>query len=76
MNIWANMHNPMIYESEADVVSLHITKAGAWRAMRRNIFAKCVANREYSLLNGKRYACDSEMSWQWFGVKQITVESP
>lgn len=32
---WGFFHSTCIYESDAELISLHATKAGAWRAMHR-----------------------------------------
>jgi hypothetical protein len=38
--IYAAYHNPMYYESAAGIISLHRTKAGAYRAMRAHLLAE------------------------------------
>lgn len=35
MTLYGFFHNPMVYESSAGLVSLHVSKASAWKACRK-----------------------------------------
>lgn len=42
-------YNSCIYESAPATISIHLTKAGAWKAMRKMIWDKAVEHREQGL---------------------------
>ena len=46
MIVYAYMRNDCIYESAAAPVSLHTTKAGAWRAMHTDLFQRWQKERD------------------------------
>lgn len=74
---WAFMYNGCIYESGPSVVSLHWTKAGAYRAMNRHLF------NEWEKFNHgwgrKRYSgrgariLDRRM--EWWGIKEFRIQT-
>jgi len=53
MKVYADMHCGCIYESAFAVVSLHRTKAAAYRAMRNRLIDDCVSFRETWLKWGR-----------------------
>ncbi len=67
MRVYAFMHNPCVWESEASTVSLHATLAGAWRALRAHKFAEAQERREAFLMHGMPYDPKwSDRSQSWF----------
>lgn len=55
-----------IHESAAALVSLHTTKAGAWRAKHAAMFAACVEEREFARRVGRR---------NWFADKPLVDQA-
>lgn len=49
MTLHGYFRNPCIHESAAALVSLHASKAGAWRAKHAAMFAAVVEEREFGL---------------------------
>lgn len=52
LRLYGYFRNPCIHESAAALVSLHATKAGAWRAKHAAMFAAAVEEREFHLRVG------------------------
>ena len=52
MIVFAFMYNACIHESADATVSLHLTKHGAYRALRNNLWGACVRDREAHLQYG------------------------
>jgi hypothetical protein len=73
MTLFGYFHNPFIHESAEALVSLHHTKAGAWRAMRAGIFAAAVREREDHLRYGKGYF-DTNLRFEAFRVGPVEVQ--
>jgi hypothetical protein len=55
MIIFAAMRNPMIHESAAYPLSHHLTKAGAWKAMRKFMFDRVQYQRDQDLAHGGKW---------------------
>lgn len=53
MIVYAYMRNGCIYESAAYPISLHTTKAGAWRAMNRDMFQRWQKEQDNVILFGR-----------------------
>jgi len=75
MKVYGAMHNPCTHESASGIISLHITKRGAWRTAWLARWNKEVEGRERDLRHGKwtsgrRYVED----WKWWGVQVFEVE--
>lgn len=52
MTLYGYFRNPFIHESAAALMSLHATKASAWRAKHKAMFAAAVEEREVCLRAG------------------------
>ncbi|QIN95243.1 hypothetical protein DLP3_080 [Stenotrophomonas phage vB_SmaS_DLP_3] len=54
--VYAFVHSSCKWEESPYVVSLHATKAGAWKAMRAHRYAEAVMCREVYLRHGGTYS--------------------
>lgn len=74
MIVFAFLYNGFIYESAAAVVSLHSTKAGAWRAMRKFMFDMAQDERNFAIqFGGKSMMRDKELRYKAFSVQEMEV---
>ncbi len=65
MTLYGYFYNSCIYESAPGLVSLHQTKAGAWRAMRANKWEAAVLHRENDLRYGNYGHPDAYIPQEW-----------
>ena len=74
MIVYAALYNSCTYESDADVLSLHTTKAGAWKVVHAHKWASFQEARDLELRFG-RYgvANDYNQSWEWWGIRSYDV---
>jgi len=70
VRVYAAEWNDCVYESGYEVISLHASKAGAWRAGHQKAFARAIEDREASQLIG---ADLTRGSWRW-RVRTYIVE--
>jgi hypothetical protein len=47
--VYTVWYNSCVYESAARTISIHQTKAGAWKALRKMLWDKAVDHREQGL---------------------------
>lgn len=74
MIVYAVMYNGCTYESAAATVSLHTTKAGAWKAMRKFMFDMVTNERDFAIeFGGRRMMRRTPMFGQAFGVQAYEV---
>ena len=73
MILFGYFHSNCIYESAQALVSLHASKAGAWRAMHAARWAHEVDGREFQLLNGEIGKGWKPLRDQSFSVRVVTV---
>lgn len=75
MIVWAFWRNPMIHESAAATISLHRTKAGAWRAKSRFMNELAMEERDFALQHGGRWMMRSKpLDMQAFGIEEMEVK--
>ncbi|ATS92361.1 hypothetical protein DLP05_086 [Stenotrophomonas phage vB_SmaS_DLP_5] len=72
--VFAFVHSSCKYEESPYVVSLHTTKAGAWRAMYEHRYAHEVLNRDYYLLHGGNYSPMHAGLMMIWAVRQYEVK--
>lgn len=76
MSVFAFLYNSNCHESSARTISLHKTKAGAYKAMRKHRVAECVDRRERKIefgrgrLYGREYQYDD---FCWWGIEEMKV---
>ncbi len=68
--LYAFVYTSCIYESAAATVSLHRTKAGAWRAAYKARYAAWVEAREQFFKRGWYH---QPSDFEWWGVCSIEV---
>ena len=72
---WAFMYNGCIYESGPSVMSLHWTKAGAYRAMNRYLFDEWEKHNHG--WGRKRYSGRGtkvlDRRLEWWGIKEFPI---
>lgn len=73
VKLYGFFHNPCIHESMAGLVSLHASKAGAWRAMRARKWELEVGARDWRLHHGLGGRGDKSFTHEWFGVEAVEV---
>lgn len=66
MTLYGYFYCSCIYESADGLQSLHHTKAGAWRAMRKARVADCERERNDALTLGKKYAVYQDRYVRYF----------
>lgn len=64
MQVFAFEYCECVYESAYSVESLHTTKAGAWRALRKKVWEKAIKAREDSLRYGFDFTRLQSQSWR------------
>lgn len=73
--VWAALHNPMIEESVAYTISLHMTKEGAEKAIEKNkLEVKKEHNEVYSKFDEDEESIPKWDSFHWWGVEKKEVE--
>lgn len=73
LRLYGYFRNPCIHESAAALVSLHATKAGAWRAKHAAMFAAAVEEREFCLRVGGWLRSRKTLEDQAFFIQPIEV---
>lgn len=73
MTVYGYCYNPCTYESGEITISLHRTKAGAWRALRRDVWEKAVDGRNFDLQYGGEADHYREPGWVTHRVREFTV---
>lgn len=76
MELFAVLHNSMIYESPDKTISVHKTAKGAYKVFRKLLVEAYNEERERWLLiggygtprRGQKYLWE-----QWFGIKKIDI---
>lgn len=74
VTLFGYFRNGCIHESAAALVSLHASKAGAWRAKHAAMFAAAVEEREFVLRTGSSWLrrCKS-LADQSFFIQPVEV---
>ncbi len=79
MTVYATLYNSCIHESSAKVLSLHATKAGAWKAMQEHKRKDFIDNRNRAIRCGKftfqSRAEDYNSPHEWWGIRSYDVEA-
>jgi hypothetical protein len=73
MILFGYFRNPCIFESAAGLVSLHLTKAGAWAALRREKWQLEVNARELALRHGHSGKGSKPLEYEAFFVDEVEV---
>lgn len=75
MSVWAFWRNPCTHESAAATISLHRTKAGAWRAKRRYMLAEAGEERTFAIQFGGRWMMRRKtLEDKAYGIEEIEVQ--
>lgn len=74
MTFYGYFYNSCTYESAAGLVSLHQTKAGAWRAMRQRLWETAVRGREDHLHYGGSPDMYRTLIWERHLIQPIEVQ--
>lgn len=75
MIVFGYFLNPCYHESAARLISLHTTKAGAWRAMHRSLWTLCVNARDYHLQFGGMPELYRRPAWEHHFIEERNIES-
>lgn len=73
MKVYAFLYCSCVHESAAKTVSVHRSKAGAYRAMRAHRVAMCVAHREVNIKYGKNTWGFRYDTHHWWGMSEMDV---
>lgn len=74
MNLFGFFYNGMIHESAPALVSLHRSKATAWKAMRALMLAMAQEERDFAIqYGGRQMMRNKPLQWKWFGIQEIAV---
>lgn len=72
--VWAFMYNWDIYDSAAEVISLHRTKKGARKAMLKHKKERLKEFNDYNARN-PNFADNKKFGWhEWWGVKEFEIQ--
>lgn len=70
--VYGFMWNDCVHESSYELMSLHLTKAGAWRAMRAHLWEWAMQQREDSLRSGYDFTHRHSQAWN---VREYEVQA-
>lgn len=73
MTLYGYCHNPCTYESAEALISLHQSKAGAWRALRQRVWDLAADGREYHLQYGGQSDAYREPHWSTHRIREYEV---
>lgn len=76
MIVYGFFHNPMIHESADCMMSLHLTKAGAYKRMREHRVQNYLNHRklEDGRYHLKGWTRDKEPKWKTWSIRPVEVE--
>jgi len=72
MKVYAFLHNACVFESAAYTKSLHATKVGAYKAMRRWLIVESMKHRDTQIEFGGWKDLHFG-SHEWWGIKSMEV---
>lgn len=74
MIVYGFFYNSCIFESAPGLQSLHLTKAGAYKAMRADMIKVAMEDRENSPYKSKGWTKEKPIDWRSWSIKKLEVQ--